>query len=133
MKKSSLVIIMLVLVVSTTLLAAAPPQIIKSRLEIKNKSFQRVMISLQGSGNFFYLVVDPLTEKIFTLPPQIYSHTTWACGKSTSGNLNMNSNVRLVFTRCGDIASNKGEPTQEKIHINNSPGETIHWRYFNYE
>ena len=77
------------------------------------------MISLQGSGNFFYLVVDPLTEKIFTLPPQMYSHTTWACGKSTSGNLNMNSNVRLVFTRCGDITSNKGEPTQEKIHINN--------------
>ena len=133
MKKSARVIIVLVLVVNTIILAAVPPQIIKSRLEIKNKSYQRVMISLQGSGKFFYLVVDPLTEKIFTLPPQMYSHTTWACGKSTSGNLNMNSNVRLVFTRCGDITSNKGEPTQEKIHINNSPGETIHWRYFNYE
>jgi len=132
-KKRALIFFMLVLGVTTILLAAAPSQIIKSRLEIKNKSFQRVMISLRGSGNFFYLVVDPLTEKTFTLPPQMYSHTTWACGRSTSGNLNMNSNVRLVFTRCGDFTSNKGEPTQEKIHINNSPGETINWRYFNYE
>jgi hypothetical protein len=132
-KKSALVIIVLVLVVTTILLAAAPSQIIKSRLEIKNKSHQKVMISLQGSGNFFYLVIDPLTEKIFTLPPQMYSHTTWACGRSTSGSLNMNTNVRLVFTRCGDFAKSKGEPTQEKIHINDSPGETIHWRYFNFE
>ncbi len=133
MKKRTLIFVVLVLIVTTILLAAAPSQIIKSRLEIKNKSYQRVMISLRGSGNFFYLVVDPLTEKIFTLPPQFYSHTTWACGKTTNGNLNMNSNVRLVFTRCGDIATNKGEPTQEKIHINDSPGETINWRYFNYE
>ena len=133
MKKRTLIFVVLVLVVTTILLAATPSQIIKSRLEIKNKSYQRVMISLRGSGNFFYLVVDPLTEKIFTLPPQFYSHTTWACGKTTNGTLNMNSNVRLVFTRCGDIATNKGEPTQEKIHINDSPGETINWRYFNYE
>ena len=116
MKKRKLAIIALVLVITTILFAAAPSQIIKSRLVIKNKSFQRVMISLRGSGNFFYLVVDPLTEKVFTVPPQMYSHTTWACGRSTSGNLNMNSNVRLVFTRCGDISSSKGEPTQEKIH-----------------
>ena len=133
MKKRTLIFVVLVLVVTTILLAATPTQIIKTRLEIKNKSYQRVMISLRGSGNFFYLVVDPLTEKIFTLPPQFYSHTTWACGKTTNGTLNMNSNVRLVFTRCGDIATNKGEPTQEKIHINDSPGETINWRYFNYE
>jgi hypothetical protein len=91
------------------------------------------MISLRGAGEFFYLVVDPLTERTFTLPPQVFSHTTWACGRSTSGNLNMNGNVRLVFTRCGDFARSKGEPTQEKIHIYDSPGETIHWKYFNYQ
>lgn len=132
MKKSVLLILLLVLIIATLISSAAPPQIIKSRLEIRNKSQQRVMISLQGAGRFYYLVVDPVQEKIFTVAPQIYSHTTWACGRSTSGTLNMNDNVRLVFTRCGDIAANKGAPTQEKIHIYDSPGETVHWRYFNY-
>ena len=133
MKKKALLIILLVFVLATVLTAAAPAKTALARLEIKNKSVEKVMLSLSGSGYFYFLTVDPFTDKTFTVAREEYAHKTYSCGKSVSGVLDMEINVRLVFTDCGEDAPNKGEPTQEKVHIDDSPGETENWKYFNWE
>ena len=133
MKKKVLLVVLIVFVLATVLTAAAPAKTTLARLEIKNKTSEKVMLSLSGSGYFFFLTVDPYTTKTFTVPRVIFSQKTWACGGTASGYLDMDTNVRLVFTGCGEDAPNKGEPTQEKVHIDDSPGETEMWRYFNWE
>jgi hypothetical protein len=108
-----------------------------SSLTMINKTNEKVELSLTRPGrrrdNFYFLSVDPLTTKTFTIPPALYAQRTFSCGKSASGFLDLENNTRLVFTSCGEPAPNKGEPTQEKVHIDDSPGETLYWRYFNYE
>lgn len=133
MKKKVLLVVLIVFVLATVLTAAAPAKTTLARLEMKNKTGEKVMLSLSGSGYFFFLTVDPYTTKTFTVPRETYSQKTYACGSSASGTLDMETNVRLVFTGCGEPAPNKGEPTQEKVHIDDSPGETEAWRYFNWE
>lgn len=109
-----------------------------SSLTIINKTNEKVDLSLTRSARgrtraFYFLSVDPLTTKTFTIPPAVYAQKTFSCDKSASGFLDLETNVRLVFTSCGEPAPNKGEPTIEKVHIDDSPGETLYWRYFNYE
>ena len=133
MKKKALLVVLLVFVLATVLTAAAPAKTDLARLEIKNKSGEKVMLSLSGEGYFFFLTVEAHTTKTFTVPREDYAQKTWACGSSVSGYLDMENNVRLVFTACGEEAPNKGEPTQEKVHVDDSPGETEMWRYFNWE
>ena len=133
MKKKALLIVLLVFVLATVLTAAAPAKTDLARLEIKNKTSEKIMLSLSGEGYFFFLTVDPHTTKTFTVPREEFAQKTWSCGTTSSGYLDMDTNVRLVFTACGEEAPNKGEPTQEKVHIDDSPGETVYWRYFNWE
>ena len=133
MKKKALLAVLLVFVLALVLTAAVPAKTELARLEIKNKTDQKVMLSLSGSGYFFFLTVDPFKTKTFTVPREEFAQKTWSCGTSVSGYLDMDSNVRLVFTGCGEDAPNRGEPTQEKVHIDDSPGETVYWRYFNWE
>lgn len=133
MKKKALLVVLLVFVLATVLTAAAPAKTDLARLEIINKSGEKAMLSLSGEGYFFFLTVDPYTDRTFTVPREEYAQKTWSCGSSVSGYLDMDTNVRLVFTACGEDAPNKGEPTQEKVHIDDSPGETAYWRYFNWE
>jgi hypothetical protein len=109
-----------------------------SSLTIINKTNEKVELKLTRSARgrlraFYFLSVDPITTKTFTLPPVLYTQGTFSCGKSAGGFLDLNNSVRLVFTSCGEPAPNKGEPTQEKVHIDDSPGETLYWRYFSYE
>jgi hypothetical protein len=132
-KKKALLAVLLVFVLALVLTAAVPAKTELARLEIKNRTAEKVMLSLSGEGYFFFLTVDPFTTKTFTVPRETFSQKTWSCGASVSGYLDMDSNVRLVFTGCGEEAPNKGEPTIEKVHIDDSPGETVMWRYFNWE
>jgi len=104
-----------------------------SRLTIINKTGENVELSLIRTNKFYHLRVVPYTTETFTVIPELFYHDTFACGEKTSGYLEMETDVRLVFTACGEPAPNKGEPTQEKIHIDDSPGETLYWRYFNWE
>ena len=133
MKKKALLIVLSVFVLAAVLTAAVPAKTDLARLEIINKTSEKVMISLSGEGYFFFLTVDPNSDKTFTVPREEFAQRTWSCGSSVSGFLDMDTNVRLVFTACGEEAPNKGEPTQEKVHIDDSPGETSYWRYWNYE
>ena len=133
MKKKALLVVLLVFVLGAVLTAAAPAKTDLARLEIINKTGEKVMLSLSGEGYFFFLTVEPYTDRTFTVPREEFAQKTWSCGSSASGYLDMDTNVRLVFTACGEEAPNKGEPTQEKVHVDDSPGETEMWRYFNWE
>lgn len=104
-----------------------------ARLTIINKTTEKVELSLIRTDKFYHLSVAPQTSRTFTVPSQLFAHKSFSCGLSVNGYLDMEIDVRLVFTSCGEPAPNKGEPTQEKIHIDDSPGETIMWRYFNWE
>ena len=140
MKKVNLLIIA-VLLISSMLVAADPARLV--RLDVINQTGGNVYIKLNGAatGAFYYLTVPP-GGKSFTLLPDIYSRTTWACGYEEKGRLVMTSNVRLNFVPCGVVptrivvlgvgndlclmvpwappipcirAVNPGEPTMEKV------------------
>ena len=128
-----LLVTLLVMLLATVLTAGVSAKSDLARLEIINKTDEKVMLSLSGEGYFFFLTVDPETTRTFTLPRVSFAQKTWACGNSVSGYLDMDTNVRLVFTNCLADAPNKGEPTMEKVSLDTAPGETINWRYFNWE
>ncbi len=98
------------------------------RLEISNRSDQPVAISLISETNVYYLPVSAESEKLFTVERGVYTHTTYACGLSASGTIDLTSQMKLVFTRCYGKAPNWGEPSLEKIHIDDSPNGK-NWRY----
>lgn len=132
-RQKILLLIILLLLISVLIMAAIPQRTILSRLEIRNKTDQSVKISLNGDGNFYFLTVNPYTTKIFTIERTVYAQTTFVCGTSLSGILDMTSNVRLVFPHCSnkDI-SNPGTPTIEKIQANRSLYGRM-WRYWQFK
>jgi uncharacterized protein (UPF0333 family) len=120
------VIVIVGLLVFAVLLAAVIPAYAGSankklvRLKLINKSDQPVYLQLNGA-QFYYLTVNPKTTKTFTVKQGVYSRTTWACGASAIGTLNMSSQVKLNFIPCDRFAPNQGEPTMEKVSLFDSP------------
>ena len=126
MKKLALLLIFALLV--TTFLTAAGPPLRLVRLVVINKSGNTVYIKLTGSsvgGQFYYLTIDKGTKTApslgwFTVVSDVYTRETTygagdnaACeGVTSRGQLIMDSNVRLTFTKC-DIVSNS-----ERLGIN---------------
>jgi hypothetical protein len=88
---------------------------------VKNKTDQPASISLTSGDIFYYLTVAPKTTKVFTVERLIYNHTTWSCGLSDSGTLDIKTFMHLTFTRCDRKAPNKGERGLEKVHIDDAP------------
>ena len=131
-KKILLFLISFVLSASVLVMAAVPPSTVLARLEIKNRTHLPVHIVLRKASFFYYLTVEPYQTTVFTVERETYLHTTWACKKETTGTLDVESNLRLVFTSCYyKISPNTGTPTIEKIHLNDSPTGTK-WRYQNF-
>lgn len=150
MKKLNLLLVIALLAAS--LVAAAPQQKLV-RLEVINRTGDVINIRLEGTltSSFYYLTINYdavrdallLPASTFTVVPDIYARTTWACGGVQSrGELVMVGNVRLNFTQCDTLplrtvwfdwnnnggiwggaeyynelhkAPNFGEPTQEKV------------------
>ncbi len=132
-RRKILPLIIFLLLISVLIMAPIPQRSILTRLEIRNKTDQSVKISLNGDGNFYFLTVSPYTTKIFTVVRTVYAQTTFVCGTSLSGVLDMTSNVRLVFPPCSSKDfSNPGTPTIEKIQVNNFPYGRM-WRYWQYK
>ena len=104
-----------------------------SSLTIINKTDEKVELNLKRTNKFYHLSIAPQTSRTYTVASELFAQSTFSCGMSVNGYLDMETDVRLVFTSCGEPAPNKGEPTQEKVHLDDSPGETIWWRYFNWE
>jgi hypothetical protein len=98
------------------------------RLEIVNKSDQSAAMSLVSGNIVYYLAVPAGEEAIFTVERAVYTHTTFACGLSATGSVDILTQLKLVFTSCYRSAPNWGEPGLEKISIDDSPNG-INWRY----
>jgi hypothetical protein len=121
-----------ILFLSMITIAAAPASTELARLEIKNRTHLPVHIAMRKASYFYYLTVEPYQTKVFTVERETYLHTTWACEQETTGTIDVESNLRLVFTSCYyKLSPNAGTPTMEKIHLNDSPFGT-QWRYQNF-
>jgi hypothetical protein len=127
-----LFLLSLIMFTSMIIVAAAPSSTELARLEIKNKTHLPVHIAMRKASLFYYLTVEPYQTTVFTVERETYLHTTWVCEQETTGTLEVENNLRLVFTSCYYKASpNAGTPTMEKIHLNDSP-TGIMWRYQNF-
>ena len=101
-----------------------------ARFEVINKSDQPVSISLLNDNTFYYLTVAPDSRKIFTVERLVYDHTVWSCGLSDSGTLDIETYLKLTFTKCDGNAPNKGERGMEKVHIDDAPyGVNMRFEY----
>jgi hypothetical protein len=99
-------------------------------LRIINKTDQVVTVSLADpkSDVYYILNVSPGKTNTYTVARKVYDRTTYACGDVDSGTVDIRHQFRMVFTHCAAEAPNWGEPTQEKVHIDDSPGG-INWLY----
>jgi hypothetical protein len=114
-----LFLLTLIIFTAIVMVAAAPSSTELARLEIKNKTHLPVQIAMRKASIFYYLTVEPYQTAVFTVERETYLHTTWACEQKTTGTLDVENNLRLVFTSCYYKASpNTGTPTMEKIHLN---------------
>jgi hypothetical protein len=133
MRKNILLILISISVAVSLLTGTIPSKTILARLEIRNKTDQVVKITLNGEGKFYFLTVNPFTTKIFTVERAVYSQTTFLCGSSASGVLDITTNVRLVFPPCDRKSNNPGTPTIEKIHLNDIATSISRWRWKHYQ
>jgi hypothetical protein len=123
-KLVAIIIVTLILVLSiATIAAVAKTKLV--RFEIRNRTDQPVSISLINGDVFYYLTVAADTTKIFTVERLVYDHTTWSCGLSTFGTIDIKTYMKLTFTKCEGNAPNKGERGMEKVHIDDAPYGTI--------
>jgi hypothetical protein len=97
-------------------------------LELINKSGDNVSLSLISGGIAYFLPVAVDETAIFTVERLVYTQTTFACGGTATGTVDVTTQVTLVFTSCFGAPANFGEPTIEKIQIE-FPPEGVDWRY----
>jgi hypothetical protein len=99
-------------------------------VEIINRTEQPVNLVLMGTegGQSYSLNVPAGTNQTFTLREGMYNHTTFACGESAAGTLDLSRRLRLVFTPCAGAAPNSGAPSLEKVHLTDAP-EGKAWLY----
>ncbi len=133
LKRKSVIVVSIILVVLFILTSAAIAKSDKTgpvRLTIKNKSDQMVTLVMIGDKNAYALNVAGGDETDFTVERGEYDHTTYSCGTSATGTIDMYRQLKLVFTACPGPAPNQGEPGIEKVHIDDSP--TNNGFQFNY-
>lgn len=126
--KKAIVVLTGLLVLAVFIVAANP---FPATLTVNNKSDGNVIISMEYPYSF--LVVGPNTTKKFTIERAVYNGQVTACGKTKSGTMDMEHNLKLTFTPCAAWGNKNapkflGEPTMEKPNWNRSPSSTD-WRF----
>ena len=121
---SAIVLVLMVALILTTITFAQDG--VEGKLfpvEIRNRTDQPVSLVLSGTQGArpYSLTVPADSTQKFTLQGNVYNHTTFACGESATGTLDVSKQLRLVFTRCFGDAPNWGEPTMEKVHLRDAP------------
>lgn len=122
MRKKFIPITIFVLLITlsiVTIIALAKTDL--ARFEINNKTDQPVSMSLLSDNTIYYLTVPAGSTKVFTVERLVYDQTTWACGKTDSGQVDIKTYLHLTFTQCDGKAPNKGERGMEKVHIDDAP------------
>jgi hypothetical protein len=100
------------------------------RVEIRNRSGGSVILTLAAldGADIYRLAVPAGVERSFTVREGRYAQTTYACGGSATGTLDVHQQLRLTFPPCAGIAPNAGAPTLEKVHLSDAP-HGLKWRY----
>lgn len=102
------------------------------RLEVRNRSGDQVFLTLAALNrqDVYHLVIPSGEERVFGIKGGLYAQTTFACGSSATGTLEVFQQLRLTFLPCAGLAPNAGAPTLEKIHLTDAPrGLKWHYRY----
>ena len=135
MKRVPFCLLVIVLLIAAALPASAYAQSGQAEpklfpLEIRNRSASPVTVLLLGPEGLaaYALNVPASTDMLFTVREGQYDQTTYACGSTAKGKLDVSQRLRLVFTACPSDAPNWGAPTLEKVHLFDSP-KGILWRY----
>jgi hypothetical protein len=100
------------------------------RVEVRNHSGDQAILTLAAldSRDVYRLAVPAGRDQSFTVRAGRYAQTTFACGGSATGTLEVFQQLRLTFLPCGGPAPNAGAPTLEKVHLTDSP-RGLKWRY----
>jgi hypothetical protein len=112
------IVLLTIAILSISLIAGSFPLGKKVGLTINNKSGATLYMSLDGKffKQHYYLVIPNGVEKTYTIIPDQYKRTTWACdGIRNNGSLIAVSKTRLTFTPCFQKITNFGEPGNEKV------------------
>ncbi len=102
------------------------------RIQVRNRSGDQVFLTLAALNrqDAYHLVIPPGEERAFGVQAGLYAQTTFACGSSATGTLEVFQQLRLIFLPCAGLAPNAGAPTLEKIHLTDAPrGLKWHYRY----
>ena len=118
----SLILVMIATLAFSTFSAAAAFNDMVS-VTIINRTPGIVYVSLlpKSATVVYYLDVLPGQTEHFTVPQGRYSHTSYACGKTVQGTIDLSHQVKLVFTPCGSEPANSGERGIEKIFLDTYP------------
>jgi hypothetical protein len=81
-----------------------------------------------GQDRFYGLSVAANSTKTFTVERGVYFHRTFSCGDKADGVVDVRSQLRLVFVSCTGSLVNAGEPTMEKISLDEGQ-DRVYWRY----
>jgi hypothetical protein len=124
MKKKFILILALVLLAALAISvfsASAASDLVG--LTIKNKTDGVVWVSLLSSdkSSVFWLEIPAGETMSYTVPRDIYSHTSVACGETATGSVDIKKLTTLIFTHCEGKPPNAGERSIEKVHFNDSP------------
>jgi hypothetical protein len=124
MKKKFILILALVLLVALAISvfsASAASNLVG--LTIKNKTDGVVWVSLLSSdgSSVFWLEVPAGESMDFTVPRDVYTHNSVACGETATGSVDIKKLTTLVFTHCEGKPPNAGERSIEKVHFFDSP------------
>jgi hypothetical protein len=124
MKKKFILILALVLLVAlaiSVISASAASDLVG--LTIKNKTDGVVWVSLLSSdgSSVFWLEVPAGESMDFTVPRDVYSHNSVACGETAIGSVDIRKLTTLIFTHCEGKPPNAGERSIEKVHFYDSP------------
>jgi hypothetical protein len=125
-KKTFLALVLslvLVLAFSVVIASAKDDDGNLKRLTIRNNSenFLSIVLTSQDGSRTYALWTPAGEERIFTIPEGMYDRTTYACNLSESGTLNFFRQTRLVFNSCSGSPPNWGEPSLEKISLEDIP------------
>lgn len=124
MKKKTILICIMVLMIALALTvgtALAQEEEDLVPIKIENRTDQDLFITLVGEETFYGLPVGPNSSRTFSVRRGLYDQTTFACGESATGTVDMFRQLRLVFSPCGGAAPNEGAPSIEKVHLTDSP------------
>jgi len=118
---SLILVIVMTLAFSTFIASAAYNDMVRVTIINRTNGLTYVSLLPAEANVVYFLDVLPGTTEVFTVPTGSYTHTSYSCGKTAYGTMQLDHQVTLVFTPCGSEPPNSGERGIEKIFLDDYP------------